>query len=149
MVKVHIWLPDDEHVGHTALTVGGSYFSFWPDGAADKKDLKLKTSHPGSYMDELLDDISNEGGRQPITMELQGLDETRMLYYIKQLTLNVPKYQLAWNNCWTMVVNCLVEGLGRPPAFVPHAGHYSRLGRILGIGIWTPHQVLRYARELK
>ena len=149
MVKVHIWLPDDGHVGHTALTIRGVYFSFWPEERAGLKDLKIKRSHPGSYMEELLDDIRNEGGRQPVTIELHGLDEDRMLEYVERLMLDVPRYQLAWNNCSTMVVNCLVEGSGRPPGFVPHAGHYSRLGRILGIGIWTPHQVLRFVRELQ
>jgi hypothetical protein len=47
MVKVHIWLHDENHVGHTALTVRDRYISFWPDGEAGKKDLKVKTSQPG------------------------------------------------------------------------------------------------------
>ena len=72
-----------------------------------------------------------------------------MLSFVEQLMLDTPRYQLAWNNCSTMVVNCLVKGSGQAPKFIPHAGHYSRLGRVLGIGIWTPHQVLRFVRELE
>ena len=34
------------------------------------------------------------------------------------------------------------------PSFTPHTGHYSRFGWILGRGIWTPDQVLRFANEI-
>jgi len=37
MIKVHVWLPDAQHVGHTSLEVRDEYISFWPDGAAGKK----------------------------------------------------------------------------------------------------------------
>jgi hypothetical protein len=47
MVKVHVWLPNGKYVGHAALTVGDDYISFWPDGGAEKKDLKIKRSQPG------------------------------------------------------------------------------------------------------
>ena len=40
MVKVHVWMPNGNNVGHTALTVKNVYISFWPDGEAGKKDLK-------------------------------------------------------------------------------------------------------------
>lgn len=37
----------------------------------------------------------------------------------------------------------------RSPSFTPHAGEYNRFGRVLGWGIWTPAQVLKFARELQ
>jgi len=50
MVKVHIWMPDSKYVGHTALTVRNVYISFWPDGEAGKKDLKIsRFRHSNGY----------------------------------------------------------------------------------------------------
>ncbi len=70
-----------------------------------------------------------------------------MLNYVKDVQLNTPRYQLARNNCSHIVVNCLKVG-AQKPSFTPHAGAYAKIGKILGRGIWTPDQVLRYAREL-
>lgn len=149
MVKVHVWLPTNTHVGHTALTVKDRYVSFWPDGEAGKKDIKIKRSQPGMFMQSLKEDIRNEGNRQPVTIDIPGLDKERILLYLASLQGNVPRYQLARNNCCHIVAKALDEGANRKPSFTPHAGHYSKLGRVLGIGIWTPDQVLRFARELK
>lgn len=63
MVKVHVWLPDSGHVGHTALTVKDRYISFWPDGEAGKKDLKIKRSQPGMLLQSINEDVRNEGNR--------------------------------------------------------------------------------------
>ena len=149
MVKVHVWLQHGDNVGHAALSIGDVYVSFWPDGEAGKKDLKIKRSHPGTFMEDLHQDIAREGNRAPTTIILSGLDEDKMLDYVDQITRDVPRYQLAWNNCSHVVVNCLIAGAGRKPSFVPDARRYSQLGRILGRGIWTPDQVLRFAQELK
>lgn len=148
MVKVHVWLPDANHVGHTALTVKNVYISFWPDGEANKKDLKIKRSQPGLFIQNLFEDIANEGNRPPITVNLPGLDEDSILDYIASLQSNTPRYQLAKNNCSHIVAMVLMQGAKLEPSFTPHAGHYSRFGRILGRGIWTPDQVLRFANEI-
>jgi hypothetical protein len=71
------------------------------------------------------------------------------LVYLASLDGNVPRYQLARNNCSHIVAKALIEGANCKPSFTPHAGRYGKLGRVLGIGIWTPDQVLRFARELK
>ncbi|GLS25189.1 hypothetical protein GCM10007877_09030 [Marinibactrum halimedae] len=34
------------------------------------------------------------------------------------------------------------------PSFNPSAHDYGKLGKFLGRGIWTPNEILRYAREL-
>lgn len=148
MVKVHIWLRDANHVGHTALTIGNVYVSFWPDGGADKKDLKIKRSQPGSFMSDLQDDITNEGNRQPLTITIPRLDEDKILDYVESIHRKIPRYQLARHNCSHVVFQCLNAGSTQKPSFIPSAGEYSRMGKFLGIGIWTPDQVLRYAREL-
>lgn len=133
MVKVHVWTRNVSHVGHTALTIGTTYISFWPDGEAGKKDLKIKTSQPGTFMTSLADDIKNEGNRQPITTLIKDIDEKAVLLYVRDLQINTPRYQLARNNCSVFTIWCK---------------EYGKLGSVLGYGIWTPEQVLRYAREL-
>ena len=34
-------------------------------------------------------------------------------------------------------------------SLVPNAGHYAKLGKVLGIGIWSPDQVLKFSKELQ
>jgi hypothetical protein len=149
MIRVHVWLPDSEHVGHTALTIGREYVSFWPDGGADKKDIKIKRSQPGLFVQSLHEDIRNEGNRHPITVELSRLDMEAVLEYVADLRGVVPRYQIVRNNCSHVVARALMAGARGRPSFTPHAGQYSKLGKILGRGVWTPDQVLRFARELK
>lgn len=147
MVKVHIWQRNETHIGHASLTIGSTYISFWPDGEAGKKDLKTKSSQPSTFMASLLEDIKNEGNRQPITVNLAKLNESGILDFIEQLQIKAPRYQLARNNCSHIVAQCLEAGAEKP-SFTPSAKEYGKLGSILGYGIWTPEQVLRYAREL-
>jgi len=56
---------------------------------------------------------------------------------------------LARNNCSHIVAECLRIGSGKHASFKPNAGDYSKLGKVLGVGIWTPSQILKYAQELK
>ncbi len=149
MVKVHIWLPDSKHVGHTSLSVKNDYVSFWPDGSANKKDLKIKRSQPGMLVQSLHEDIRNEGNRRPVTIDLPNLNEDMVLDFLADMQRNTPRYQIARNNCSHIVANALIAGAGNKPSFTPHAGHYSKMGRFLGIGIWTPDQIMRFAKELQ
>lgn len=149
MAKVHVWLPDSGHIGHTAITVGNVYISFWPDGQAGKKDIKVKTSQPGLFIQNLQEDVINEGNRLPTTIDLPNLDEDKILDYIADIQGKIPRYQIARNNCSHIVAMALIQGAQKKPSFVPHAGRYNRLGKILGRGIWTPDQVLRFANEIK
>ena len=99
MVKVHVWLPDSKHVGHTSLTIKKEYVSFWPKDEAGKKDIKIKRSQPGMLIQSLREDIRNEGGRQPITVELPALNEEAVLDFIAKIQQSTPRYQIARNNC--------------------------------------------------
>ncbi|MCF6337398.1 MAG: hypothetical protein L3J84_05535 [Gammaproteobacteria bacterium] len=148
MVKIHIWMPDGSHVGHTAMSVRNEYFSFWPDGEAGAKDLKIKRSQPGMLMDSLQDDVRNEGNRPPATIEIENLDEDGIIAFITDVQDDMPRYQLARNNCSHMIANILIKGGNCKPSFTPHAGHYGIAGRVLGVGIWTPDQILKFAQEL-
>ena len=149
MVKVHVWMPTTNYVGHTALTVGNVYISFWPESEAVKKDLKIKRSQPGMFVQHLHEDIANEGNRPPITISIDNIDENRILDYIALIQSNVPRYQIARNNCSHIVAMALMKGADSEPSFKPDAGQYGRFAKIFGKGIWTPDQVLRFAKEIK
>ena len=135
--------------GMQLLLLETAILVFWPDGEAGKKDLKLKTSQPGRLMQSLQEYILNEGNRQPITIELPKVDEQRVLLYLASLEGDMPRYQIARNNCSHVVAKALMEGAKCQPSFVPHAGNYSKLGKILGGGIWAPDQILKFVKELQ
>lgn len=148
MLKVHVWLPQGNMVGHASLSFGGNYVSFWPEDGAGKKDLKIKRSHPGHFMNALHEDVRSEGNRHPITVTIPSIDANRLEDFILDLQRQSPRYQLARYNCSHVVAECLKVASGREPSFFPSAHEYGRLGRVLGRGIWTPSQILRFAREL-
>jgi len=151
MARVHVWLPDSEHIGHTSISLTGRYISFWPEGGANAKDIKIKRSHPGMLMDTLEDDIENEGNRYPITIDIPELNEAKILDYLKEITISMPHYQIARNNCSHIVAKALMAGTDKKPSFTPHAGFYTKnliIGRVFGLGIWTPHHILKFAKEL-
>jgi hypothetical protein len=102
--------------------VCGIYFSFWPDDDAGKKDLKSKRSHGGSLMQTIEDDIQAEGMMLPKTFEIDGVDEQAVIDYVRGVQENLPRYQLARNNCSHVVAAALIAGAGRKPSFIPHAG---------------------------
>jgi hypothetical protein len=148
MIQVYVWLPEGGQVGHTAMFVKSEYISFWPQGGADKKDLKLKRSQPGEFMESLGADITNEGGRQPIVIELHHLDDDAVLAHFVIIQAEGPRYQIMRHNCSHVIAHCLMAG-GGTPSFTPNAGHYGNLARILGIGVWTPDQILKFVNEMK
>lgn len=148
MLQVHVWPPHGNMVGHASLSYGADYVSFWPEDAAGKKDLKIKRSHPGQFMNALREDIQAEGNRQPITVTILKVNEQNLSKHISDLISNTPRYQLAWNNCSNIVADCLKAACDQEPSFQPCAHDYGKLGKTLGRGIWTPNEVLRYAREL-
>lgn len=148
MLKVHVWPPHGNMVGHASLSFGANYVSFWPQEGAGKKDLKIKRSQPGHFMAALQEDIASEGNRRPITVTIPNVNEDALAKFIADLISNVPRYQLAKYNCSNVVAECLKVACGKEPSFHPCAQDYGRLGGTLGQGIWTPNEILRYAREL-
>jgi hypothetical protein len=149
MLKVHVWLPHGNMVGHASLSFSMEYVSFWPEGGAGKKDFKLKRSRPGHFLKALQEDIIMEGGRQPITVTIPNINTKRLEDFIRYQRRQAPRYQLVRYNCSNMVAECLRVACDKEPGFHPTARDYGRLGKMLGHGIWTPNEILRYARELK
>ena len=84
----------------------------------------------------------------PDTVELEGLDEAKMLDFVADLIARKPSYQITQHNCSHVVANCLLIGTHRRPSFTPHAGAYAMIGR-LAFGVWTPDQILKFVNELK
>ena len=87
VVKVHVWLPNETHVGHAALTIGDDHISFWPGGGADKKDLKIKRSQrvdiniplrPGTsgrdYLSRLSEGLAELSGSFRLAFVVAGTD---------------------------------------------------------------------------
>ena len=149
MLKVHVWPAEGPNVGHASLSFGTNYVSFWPEGSAGKKDLKIKRSHPGSFVNALQEDIRNEGNRKPITITITKYDPVRLAEFIVTLQQSMPRYQLAKYNCSHVVAECLKVACEKKPSFHPTArGYGGRLGQVLGRGIWTPYEILKYAQEL-
>jgi len=148
LLKAHVWLPHNNMVGHASLSFGTNYVSFWPEDAAGKKDLKIKRSHPGSFMNALHEDIQAEGDRQPTTVTIPNINQEKLSRFVADLVSNTPRYQLAKYNCSNVVAECLKVACDKDPSFHPTAQDYGKLGRALGRGIWTPKEILRYAREL-
>lgn len=148
MLKVYIWPPHGGLVGHASLSFASNYISFWPKDGANAKDLKIKRSHPGHFMAALHEDIRAEGNRQPIMVIIPRANTQVLEDYIYEFQRNTPRYQLARYNCSSVVAECLEAACGHPPSFYPTAHDYGKLGKILGRGIWTPNEILRYAREL-
>ncbi|WP_444996411.1 hypothetical protein [Aliikangiella sp. IMCC44359] len=148
MLNVHVWLLHGNMVGHASLSFGANYVSFWPEDDAGKKDLKIKRSHPGQFMNALHEDVQAEGNRQPITITIPRINDEKLSRFIADLMSNTPRYQLAKYNCSNVVAECLKVACDKAPSFYPTAHAYGRLGKVLGRGIWTPNEILRYAREL-
>ena len=99
-------------------------------------------------MNAVDEDIRAEGGRQPITTVIKNIDEESLSKFVASLIDNTPRYQLAKYNCSHVVAECLKIACGKDPSFHPSAQDYGKMGKVLGRGIWTPTEILRYAREL-
>jgi len=105
LLKVHVWPPHGNMVGHASLSFGTNYVSFWPEDAAGKKDLKIKRSHPGSFMNALHEDIQAEGDRQPTTVTIPNINQENLSRFVADLVSNTPRYQLAKYNCSNVVAS--------------------------------------------
>ena len=97
---------------------------------------------------QLHEDIQAEGDRQPTTVTIPNINQEKLSRFVADLVSNTPRYQLAKYNCSNVVAECLKVACDKDQSFHPTAQDYGKLGRALGRGIWTPKEILRYAREL-
>lgn len=144
------------------MKVGAFYMSLWPEDAAGKKDVVVKRTHGADFVTSYDIDFMNEGEREPEKVALWSLDETAMIKAFREVRTNGIRYNLMRMNCSSLVATMLEVGSKRSPTFSPvidvteYAGH-KKSGRKLSAAVsitrrqlcvWTPEQVLRYAREL-
>jgi hypothetical protein len=148
VITVYVWLPNrrgnQKNVGHASMLVGEqTYISWWPDQSAgfgrDFHPIRNK-----SYRS----DVKDEGGTPHWSVQLNGLNEKAILDWwagfglIKgQLELPgpLPPYNLASQNCSTVVANGLKKGGG--DTFASWFSSWSV--------IWRPQTVLDYAEAIK
>ena len=152
-IKIHVWLPHDGTVGHASLQiVGDIYISFWPASEVSKGSAKaksrLKWGTAPAAVASYEDDKQNEGGRDAETVTLVSLEVDPIRAYWVKLLGSKKSYHFLWYNCSTVVAGCLRLGSDTPASIRPSAAAYARLAGLLG-EVWTPEEVLRYARELQ
>lgn len=144
---VHIW--KGGKFGHASMTIGenGSYVSWWPGKSnkgkegANMKSLLPYIKHASEQPLTLKQDIEWEDNEIPESYSLvfDELDEAEMeKYYLSHYAgRKASDYQLARQNCSTMVIKVLKAG---------GAHHVEQMPRV---SVWTPDRVESYVRKLK
>ncbi|MGI9067367.1 MAG: hypothetical protein ACR2HX_13330 [Pyrinomonadaceae bacterium] len=148
MITVYVWLPkrigNQKNVGHSAMLLGGlTYISWWPDEAAgfgrDYHPIRNKSYHS---------DVKDERCKPDWYVQLNGLDEKAILDWWANFGLTMgniqlqgplPPYNLATQNCSTVVANGLRVGGGNK-----YASWYSSWSLI-----WRPQAVLEYSLAIQ
>ena len=155
-IKVLVWLPNAGNVGHTSMQVDEDvYISFWPDKAKKTfagsiiRNLTMNVVRRPLYRDYEFDREKN--GFEPITIELEALNEEEIKKYWFKVKDSEVSYKLADFNCSTVIANALYIGSGVKPSFRPLADldMYIGMGIPLGeIEAWEPKTILQYAKDI-
>jgi hypothetical protein len=76
-VRINVWYPKGENVGHASIEIEGTYMSWWPDGGAASSKLKMAklifAGGPG-MAPAFADDKQMEGGEPAWTGDYFGWD---------------------------------------------------------------------------
>jgi hypothetical protein len=116
MIRVFLWLPKGDNVGHTSLEIEEAdnplteYISWWPSASLNQ----LKKA-PGTTQ-SLADDIRCEGRPPDVSIELeelesrQGLDENAIRRWWRTFQAQNLEYGLGGKNCSWVVVSALQVG---------------------------------------
>ncbi len=160
--KIHIWKNSPADVGHVSMQVKDTYISFWPKGEAGAKgDIKLGEMHDSSASKSYRTDCRIEGKDADRTIDLNSLDEDKMISYWNQFIKNSAKYNMLKSNCSTVVASLLEEGSGVKAHNTPSIKITDYVNnqfmqwllklRFLGghIHMWTPNDVETYALQIK
>ncbi|XP_053386496.1 uncharacterized protein LOC128550771 [Mercenaria mercenaria] len=133
-VVVHIWRPDKDHIGHSALELSdGTYISWWPETECDANHPRVKAA-PNTSLSQ---DIEEEGKRHPISYTIQVSCEE--LNAIKRWWAGFKckaDYQFVSNNCSTV-------------AFYAQEAAFPFLTALNGaVPVWVPQAVEMVAQDL-
>ena len=173
MVEVYIWdfRGSNAAWGHASMRVGGEYISWWPQGNGRQPKFpdwtgplcSIYSVHAISgrtfEADIAPEDDGGEGQQPDHTIPLQGLDEAAILaWWGKFSTDGHAQWATLDQNCSTTVAMALTAGGGKNFARNAGAGETSLFGRISHDiegwyeswnMIWTPKDVLHYARAIE
>ena len=104
MIRVHIWNPDSENVGHAAADIqcatSHDYISWWPnEPTIYKKVIGQNLTHA--------EDVANEGRKPDLTHEFSDLDSDSASNWWQEFLNDDPMYHLGSTNCSWAVVSAL------------------------------------------
>ncbi|MES2673660.1 MAG: DUF4105 domain-containing protein [Pseudomonadota bacterium] len=158
---VHIWLLSSGNVGHVSLSIDNQYISFWPSGAAGKKDFKIGQTHEPSFPSSYKIDKRLERKDCDHTVTLTKMDEKLMLKCWAEFKQNPKRYNMVKQNCSTVVAWLLEIGSGVLPGGSKGisindwvSNPFQKLIfkiKYFGnqIDMWTPNDVHRFALQIK
>jgi|HubBroStandDraft_6_1064221.scaffolds.fasta_scaffold1405685_1 hypothetical protein len=76
-VRINVWYPKGDNIGHASVEIDGTYMSWWPDGGAGSSKLKMVkqvfAGGPGTAP-TFADDKQMEGGEPSWTGDYFGWD---------------------------------------------------------------------------
>ena len=144
-VTVYIW---DSHgteaVGHASLALSdGTYISWWPHSDAKKRlptgHTKISKASPNPTLE---DDIRDEDGQKPTSINVGGLNENAIKKWWMDFKTKETEWRLLDQNCSTVVFEALCAGgaLERLP------GDTAAVYRIRPV--WFPAAVKKLANDL-
>lgn len=152
MISVYIWnfRCKKDAWGHASMLVGRTYISWWPEKPGQVPSKIVRNIYAsGPFRNRSFDeDCRDEGQKPDHKINLHGLDESAIKdwWQFFGLTRDGVLYQgplQAWEtlnmNCSTVVAHGLTIGGGRT---------YSGLLKSWNV-VWTPRDVLRYARAIE
>jgi hypothetical protein len=152
MLKVHVWdfQGKNEAWGHASADVGSTYISWWPatpGQVPSKIHRNVYSSHPIRNR-TFFDDARDERGYPNHNVNIEGLDESAIKDWWQSIGLTRDGVQysgplLPWStltrNCSTVVATALQVGGG---------DKYASWFKSWNV-VWTPSDVLAYARSIE
>lgn len=159
---VYIWKNSPNDTGHASLQIDNEYVSFWPKGAAKAKtDIKFGEMHEAVYPKSYRADCRLERKEADKIININGLDEQKMIEFWLRFKKQSSKYNMLKSNCSTVVASLLESGSGVAPNHSPNIriNEYANNAymrwflklRFMGnyINMWTPNDVMIYALQIK
>ena len=146
MAVVYVWRPGVDIYGHASLQLeNGTYISWWPRAKEDRKakvqgtSLAMLGDRPAAKL-TYKEDEGEEGKRPEERIQLPrgALKEGKIWSWWSSYK---AMYNVATNNCATVVYRALCEG----GASVPMT---TKVWASIIPGPWTPVNVGQYAREI-
>ncbi|KAL3855676.1 hypothetical protein ACJMK2_014895 [Sinanodonta woodiana] len=146
-IKVYVWLPHGDNVGHSSMTLSdGTHISWWPSDKEAKKKSNLKSiySSPASLSQNLDEDIYLEGNFQPnenYSLPDGFIDEDAISKWWGSFS-SKENYRVLDQNCCHVVFKALEAG---------NAWNFIKDEDVKSLGkkLLTPSEIDRLLKKLK